>query len=347
MREFRAVKWNDRIGRRLKLHDLHILLTVAELGSMGRAAERLAISQPSVSKAIADMEHTIGVRLLDRTSRGVEPTDYGRALLRRGVGAFDELRQGIKDIETLADPTTGQVRVGCPEAIASGFLAAVIEQFCRHYPRVEISVTASNNMSYEFRLLRDRDVDFLLGGIPSGFAEADLNAEILYRDRPYVLSGTKHRLARRHKIELAELVDEPWLLPRDSILTSLVAEAFRTDGLAVPKFGVRSYSGHQRIRLLATNRFVAAESGSVLRFSADRYEFKLLPVDVAFRSWDVAIVSLQRRTVSPVVQIFLDHVRAVARPLAEAAAVDAKPRQPAVRTATTRRDASRSRAPAA
>src|SRR6185436_14513276 len=179
------MKWNDRIGRRLKLHDLHVLLTVAELGSMGRAAERLAISQPSVSKAIADMEHTIGVRLLDRTSRGVEPTDYGRALLRRGVGAFDELRQGIKDIETLADPTTGQVRVGCPEAIASGFLAAVIEQFCRHYPRVEISVTASNNMSYEFRLLRDRDVDFLLGGIPSGFAEADLNAEILYRDRPY------------------------------------------------------------------------------------------------------------------------------------------------------------------
>ena len=103
--------WKNRIGCRLKLHDLHIFLTVAEMGSMGKAAERLAISQPSVSKAIADIEHTIGVRLLDRTARGVDVTDYGRALLRRGMGAFDELRQGIKDIEFLADPTAGEVRV--------------------------------------------------------------------------------------------------------------------------------------------------------------------------------------------------------------------------------------------
>src|SRR5262245_56653583 len=66
------MKWNDRIGRRLKLHDLHVLLTVTELGSMGKAAERLAVSQPSVSKAIADMEHAIGVRLLDRTAKGVD-----------------------------------------------------------------------------------------------------------------------------------------------------------------------------------------------------------------------------------------------------------------------------------
>ena len=120
------MKWNDRIGRRLKLHDLHVLLTVAELGSMGKAAERLAVSQPSVSKAIADMEHTIGVRLLDRTPKGVECTAYGRALLRRGMGAFDELRQGIKDIESLADPTAGEVRVGCPEAIATGLMLATI-----------------------------------------------------------------------------------------------------------------------------------------------------------------------------------------------------------------------------
>ena len=91
------MKWDDRIGRRVKLHDLHILMTVAELGSMGKAAERLAVSQPSVSKSISDLEYVVGVRLLDRTSRGVETTAYGRALLRRGMGAFDELRQGIKE----------------------------------------------------------------------------------------------------------------------------------------------------------------------------------------------------------------------------------------------------------
>ena len=125
------VKWNDRIGRRLKLHDLHVLMTVAEMGSMGRAAERLAVSPPSVSKAIADMEHAVGVRLLDRTSKGVEATAYGRALLRHGVGAFDELRQGIQEIESLADPSVGEVRVGCPDVFASGLLSAIIDRFSR------------------------------------------------------------------------------------------------------------------------------------------------------------------------------------------------------------------------
>ena len=96
--------WSDRIGRRVKLRDLHVLLAVAETRSMAKAAERLAISQPVVSKTIADLEHALGVRLLDRTSRGVEPTAYGRSFIRCGTAVFDEMRRGVQDIEFLADP---------------------------------------------------------------------------------------------------------------------------------------------------------------------------------------------------------------------------------------------------
>ena len=189
------MKWDDRIGRRLELHDLHVLLTVAELGSMGKAAERLAVSQPSVSKAIADIEHTIGVRLLDRTPKGVETTSYGRALLRRSMGAFDELRQGIKDIELLADPTAGEVRVGCPEAIATGLLLASIAKFSDQYPRVLVRVTAANNMAHEFRLLRDRVVDFLVGSLPQPFNHDDLEAETCTTTGPTscVVASTRWR----------------------------------------------------------------------------------------------------------------------------------------------------------
>ena len=123
------MRWNDRIGRRLKLHDLHIFMTVADTGSMGKAAAILSISQPSVSKAIAEIEHTMGVRLLDRTPTGVEVTAYGRALVRRGIGAFDELRQGIKDIELLSDPMAGEVQIGCPQAIACGLLQGILARF--------------------------------------------------------------------------------------------------------------------------------------------------------------------------------------------------------------------------
>lgn len=311
------MKWNDRIGRRLKLHDLHVLMTVAEMGSMGRAAERLAVSQPSVSKAIADMEHTIGVRLLDRTSKGVEATAYGRALLRRGMGAFDELRQGIQEIESLADPSVGEVRVGCPDVFASGLISAIIDRFSRQYPRVVVNVTAANNIRQEFRQLRDRTVDFLLAGFPRSLAEDDLELEFLYEDRPFIVSGRNSRWARRRNVTLAELADEPWLLPGEGIFVSLMAEAFRTNGVSIPKLGVRSYSVHQRMMLLATDRFVSAEVGSVLRFNADRFPLKVLPIDLAVPAWPVWIVTLRNRTVSPVVQTFLDCVREVTRPMAK------------------------------
>src|SRR5690242_3259806 len=106
------MRWNDRIGRRIKLGDLHILLAVAQAGSMAKAASELAVSHPAVSRAIRDLEHALGVQLLERNARGVTLTDYGRAMIERSYAAFDELRQGVKDIESLADPTSGEVRIG-------------------------------------------------------------------------------------------------------------------------------------------------------------------------------------------------------------------------------------------
>jgi DNA-binding transcriptional LysR family regulator len=307
-----SMKWNDRIGRRLKLHDLHIFLTVAEAGSMGKAAERLAISQPSVSKAIAGIEHAVGVRLLDRTAQGVEVTAYGRALLRRGIGVFHELRESINDIEFLSDPTAGEVRIGCPEAIASGLLLAILARFSRQYPRVLVHVHETNNMPFQLQLLRDRSVDFLLGGIGKLAADDDLDADVLYQDRPFIISGAKNEWANRRKIELAELVDEPWLLAHESPFRLLLDEAFQSKGLALPKLGVRTYSVHQRLALLATDRFVGGESGSVLRFNIDRFPLTVLPVDLAVRAWPVAIVRLKSRTLSSVVQNFIDCIREVA-----------------------------------
>src|SRR5262245_21853417 len=93
----------ERIERRLKLYDLRVLMCVVEAGSMSKAAEVLAKSQPAVSRMVADLEHSLGVRLLDRGPKGIVPTSYGLALIRRSVVVFDELRLGVKDLEFLAD----------------------------------------------------------------------------------------------------------------------------------------------------------------------------------------------------------------------------------------------------
>src|SRR3954469_11845763 len=132
------VNWADRIGRRLKLRDLHILLAVVQSGSMTKAASQLSVSNPVVSKAIADLEHTLGVRLLDRSPQGVEPTNYGQALLDRGLVAFDELRQAVKLIEFLADPTAGEVKIGTSVALGSGFVSVVADRLLRKHPCITL-----------------------------------------------------------------------------------------------------------------------------------------------------------------------------------------------------------------
>src|SRR5258705_5489576 len=147
----RKIDWESQIGRRLKLRDLHVFHTVVQHHSMAKAAGQLGVSQPAVSEVIADLEHALGVRLLDRSSQGVEPTIYGNALLKRSIAVFDELKQSVRDIEFLADPTTGEIKIACPLAIAFTVIPHVIERFREKYPRVilhfdeAISASAARN----------------------------------------------------------------------------------------------------------------------------------------------------------------------------------------------------------
>ena len=161
------IDWERQLGRRMRLRDLHVFATTVRLGSMAKAAKELGVSQPAVSEVIAELEHTLGVRLLDRVPRGVEPTVYGSALLRRSIAAFDELRQGIKEIEFLCDPTAGELRIGCPESIAAGYLQPVIARFTKAHPRVVLDVDTVNTQSFSPKL-RERSLDLVLarGGRP-------------------------------------------------------------------------------------------------------------------------------------------------------------------------------------
>src|SRR5229473_2460271 len=207
------MQWHERIGRRLKLRDMHILLAVVQHGSMARAAAALAISQPAVSKAIADMEHTVGLRLLDRTRQGIEATTYGRALVKHGTAVFDELKQAAQELDLLADPTVGELRIGSSESMAAGLLPAIIDRFSRQYPRVVLTVAQAVFATMQYRELRERSVDLLLGRNYAPFAEDDLECEVLFDDQLVVVSGGQGRWARSRRLELANLSQEQWILP--------------------------------------------------------------------------------------------------------------------------------------
>src|SRR5258708_19980645 len=197
------MQWEDRIGRRVKLQDMHILLATVQWGSMAKAAEHLAISQPVVSRSIAGLEHALGVRLLDRSRQGVEPTIYGRALLSHGLAAFNELKLGVKAIEFLADPTAGELRIGSTEPMAAGLLGAVINNLSAHYPKLTFHITLHFPPSMEAHELRERSIDLMIGRLPTATAAEDTDAEVLFNDQSFVVAGMHNCLTRPRKMELA------------------------------------------------------------------------------------------------------------------------------------------------
>jgi DNA-binding transcriptional LysR family regulator len=305
------MEWSERIGRRIRLRDLHILLAVVQCKSMAKAAAHLAVSKPVVSKVIADL----GVRLLERDRHGAEPTIYGSALLKRGVTVFDELRDGVKDIESLLDPTAGEVRIGCTLLLALSFVSAVIDRLSKRYPRIQIHLVTSQ-IDPLHRELTERNVEFVIVRKSGPIADERLNFEFLFDDAYVVAAGAKSPWARRRRIALAELVNEPWVLPPlESVPGSVMAKAFPGTGLAYPRATV--FTGAEvRLSLLTTGRFLTIVPASALRFPTRRPEIKILPVELPEPHVPTGIVTLKNRALSPVARLFIAHAREVAKPLA-------------------------------
>src|ERR1700681_3462558 len=217
------------VGRRLKFRDLQVFFAIVQAGSMAKAARQLGLTQPAVSDIVAGLEQMFAVRLFDRNPRGVVPTIYGHALLKRGRADFDELRQVIKDIEFLSDPKAGELKIGCPASVLGGTLSMAVESFCRQYPRVVLQFDEVTSPGRDFPTLRERQHDLILARIARPLVdEDDLDVEILFQDRLIVAADMRGEWARRRRIEPAELVDASWILtaPHTSVYLN-VAEAFR------------------------------------------------------------------------------------------------------------------------
>lgn len=307
---------SDRIGRRMKLHDLHVLMAVVQAGSMSKAARLLNTTQPAISRSVADLERTVGVRLLDRSRHGVEPTEFGRALLNGGTAMFDELRQAVKNIEFLSDPTVGEVRVGTHDPMIVGLLPAMYDRLYRKHPGISVHAIPVPTDPQQFRGLRERNIDLLLGRVTPPIEE-DIHTEILFQDSAVVVAGPSNKWARRRKIKLAELSEEPWGLPLpDRTIGRVVADAFRVSGAAFPPkhvaWGAATFMG----ALIPRGPYLSIFPASLLRFGANLPRLTVLPVDLPVPPWRVGIMTLKNRTLTPAVRLFIECAREVVKPIA-------------------------------
>jgi DNA-binding transcriptional LysR family regulator len=310
--------WESRLGRRLRVRDLFILATVVKTGSMAKAAQQLGMTQPAVSGAIANLEHVLRVRLLDRHPRGIEPTFYAEALLKRASAVFDDLTEAAREIEFLADPTSGHVNVGCAESFMAGLLPDIIERLTRKHPKIVVHAEYAEHATTEFRELRDRSTDLVIGRMSQAPGYDDLKITPLYEEHYYVVASARGPWARRRKVALRDLVNEPWLhMPDGVIISTLIEQAFKRQKLDVPPARVKSLSMQLRTQLVSNAGFLTIMPNTMFHYCAERWQLKTLPIDLGIRARNVSIITLKHRTLSPVVELFIEHARAAARALIE------------------------------
>ncbi len=309
--------WADRIGRRITLRDLHVMLSVAECGNMSKASIKLGISHPVVSKTISDLEQSLGVRLFDRHSHGVELTAYGTALLDCSVNVFDEMRQGLRRIEFLTKPDAGHLRIGCPDIDIAGIIPVIVEYFTRQYPRIRVEVIHANTSMLQFHELRGRNVELLIGRARTASRQDDLDLQPLLDESLVVVAGHGSAWARRRRLELAELIDQPWILPPyDSVPGPTIMQIFRARDLEPPAAAVTTLSPQLTQLLLASGRFVGLLPRSVMRSSGGQVGLMALPVKLPAHRIVVDIITRQERTLSPLAKLFIDYAHEVAKSFA-------------------------------
>jgi DNA-binding transcriptional LysR family regulator len=252
--------------------------------------------------------------LLDRTPKGIEPTLYGRALIKRGLAVLDELRQSVKEIEFLSDPNAGELRVGFGETVAAGLVPAALAQLARRYPRVTVH-TEQGTFGTLLEFLRNRKCEVAVTRMLS--QELDMSSEPIHYDQLFVVVGSRSKWARKGRVALADLADEPWIQSVPEMQPgSPTLEAFRTLGLAGPRCVVFSGSLNLRYGLLATGRFVTMIPDSALHYGPERARLRILPIKLPRWHVPTRVITLKHRTLSPLAQLFIESLRKLSKPLA-------------------------------
>ena len=302
------------LARRLTLRELRLFVATVRAGSIVKAANEAGVTQPALSKVVAGLEATLGVRLFDRTNRGVLPTPYGDALYRRATGVFEELQNATQEIESLANANSGELRLGAVPTVCAGFLPGVMSRLLELRPQYRLDIAELDSQKLRSELLT-RALDLALGASHVAAGTADLVFEKLFEDRLLVISSVNHPLAARRSLRLSDLTRFQWILPgRDSQIRARLEEAFSQAGVAFPEVAVTSMSTSIRSILPRHTPLLTVLYGSVLRLGTTSSRVRVLPVDVG-PTIPIGIVRMKDRTLPPSADMFFKCAHEVAKAL--------------------------------
>jgi DNA-binding transcriptional LysR family regulator len=281
------------------MRHLRLLVAIDEQRTLHRAAARVAMTQPAATRLLGELERQLGLRLFDRSPRGMTPTAYGRALVRHAHSVLATLGHARDELAALQQGVDGQVRVGVLLVAASVLVPEAVIRFKARHPRLTVQLRG--------------ELDLIVGRSTADIDAAGLTLESFYEEPMAVAVRVTHPLARRRSLGLSALVDETWVLPPpEAAYRRRLDAAFRQLGLEPPVRRVESLSGPVNRMLATETDMLVVMPGEIARREARQGRVRVLPVALPPPSGPVGLVTAAGRTVSPAAAAFADALREAA-----------------------------------
>jgi DNA-binding transcriptional LysR family regulator len=253
MTSARLERW---ITRKFRLRHVELIAEVYDSRSILKASRRLNLTQPTVTKALQDIEATLNVPLFKRSNRGLEPTPYGEIFARHAKIVLSQLRHAAEELENLRAGYSGKVTVGTLLAASASILPDAIALLKKERPGVAISVVV-NTYDILMPSLLVGDLDMVLGRMPEQGRSRALVYEEFYAEPICLVVRRGHPLLRKRRLALKELVNEPWLLPLpETTLRRQIERAFLDANAPLPRNVIESIS-------ILTNRVLLRKSDCI------------------------------------------------------------------------------------
>lgn len=304
------------MAQKLRLRHLELIAAVYDTRGILRASQSLNLTQPAVTKSLQDVEELLGVQLFVRSSRGLTPTHYGESFVRHAKTVLAQLRHSAEELLNLREGFGGHVTTGTLLAASAELLPRAIIALKAERPSVAVTVFDG---TYDVLIprLRMGDLDLVLGRIPEGLQAEDLLYEAFYEEKSCLVCRHEHPLAKRRRLTLLELLDQPWLMPvPESYLRRQLERLFAERKLPFPKNIVESVSALTNRALIENSDIIAVLPRHVARGDVRLGRFALLPIDLPGTESQVGAIMRAPGDLRPSAEALLAHLRQIGRAMA-------------------------------
>jgi LysR family transcriptional regulator, regulator of abg operon len=295
----------------VKLSHIRDFVAVIDNGSMSAASRVLGISQPSITKSIRSLERELQLQLVQRTTRGVVPTQYGRAFFLRAKAAQSELLKARQEIGQLAGSRAGFLAFGSGPVVADLILPQAVASFRKQFPLAEVRIFEGFAHTL-IPLVRDTTLEFAVTArLPQFRRERGIGFQPLFFHDRVVVGRKGHPLAGARS--LRDLVNTPWLSfePRNLLEREFKSRALRTPASVIL---CESYTGF--VRLLETSDMVGILPRSVLFRSPAREVLRALDIAETLPTLTVGLFSRPDTPLTPAAAAMAQAITAAGHKLA-------------------------------